>query len=92
MTTLETLQDLLIAENGLTREQLTPDAELAALGIDSLGFVDLLFQIEDRFGIQIPGDNPTGLERVRDVVDYIDGLRARQREGAAADSRLPAQM
>jgi acyl carrier protein len=92
MTTLETLQDLLIAENGLTREQLTPEAELAALGIDSLGFVDLLFQIEDRFGIQIPGDNPAGLERIRDVVAYIDGLRAGQREAADAASRLPAGM
>jgi len=85
MTTLETLQDLLIAEHGLTREQLTPDAELSALGIDSLGFVDLLFQIEDRFAIQIPGDNPSNLVRISDVVTYIDSLRAR-----AAPSESPS--
>jgi acyl carrier protein len=92
MTTLETLQDLLIAENGLTREQLTPEAELTALGIDSLGFVDLLFQIEDRFGIEIPGDNPTDLMRIGDVVTYIDSLRALQRERTAAAERLSAGM
>jgi len=92
MTTLETLQDLLIAENGLTREQLTPEAELTALGIDSLGFVDLLFQIEDRFGIEIPGDNPNDLVRIGDVVTYIDSLRALQRERSADAERLSAGM
>jgi acyl carrier protein len=92
MNTLEMLQDLLIKENGLTREQLAPEAELVALGIDSLGFVDLLFQIEDKFGIEIPGDNPAGLNRVGDVVAYIDTLRAAPRKRAPGGPRVSSPM
>jgi len=76
MNTLGTLQDLLISAYGLAREQLGPDAELASLGVDSLGLVELLFQIEDRFGVQIPGDAPTDLRTVADVVAYIESLLA----------------
>jgi acyl carrier protein len=74
--TLERLQDLLIEAYAIERERLGPDAELATLGVDSLGLVELLFQIEDRFGVQIPGDAPTDLRTVGDVVDYIDTLLA----------------
>jgi acyl carrier protein len=78
MSTLETLQDLLIREYKLTREQLAPDAQLSALGVDSLGMLELMFQIEDRFGITLPDDNPTNLLTVNDVVVYIDKLVAPQ--------------
>ena len=44
MTTLETLQDILIDEFEVAREQLVPGAELAALGVDSL---DLLPVVPD---------------------------------------------
>jgi acyl carrier protein len=74
--TLERLQDLLIEAYAIEREKLGPDAELSTLGVDSLGLVELLFQIEDRFGVQIPGDAPTDLRTVRDVVDYVDTLLA----------------
>jgi acyl carrier protein len=84
-TTIERLQDLLIEAYALDRERLGPDAELATLGVDSLGLVELLFQIEDRFGVQIPGDAPTDLRTVRDVVDYIDALLATRPPAGPAD-------
>jgi acyl carrier protein len=84
MSTLETLQDLLMAAYALDRERLTPDAELTTLGVDSLGVVELLFQIEDRFGVQIPGDAPTDLRTVGDVVEYIDSLLAKRPPGSAS--------
>jgi acyl carrier protein len=31
-----------------------PDLMVADLGLDSLGFVEMLFEVEDRFGFQIP--------------------------------------
>jgi acyl carrier protein len=85
MSTLETLQDLLIREYKLTREQLAPDAQLSALGVDSLGMLELMFQIEDRFGITLPDDNPTNLLTVNDVVVYIDKLVAPQPAARGAD-------
>ena len=74
MTTITKLQDIIMEAHGLTREQLAPDATLATLGIDSLDFIELLFQIEDDFRLQIPGDNPADLHTVSDVVAYIDQL------------------
>jgi acyl carrier protein len=85
MTTLSTLQDVIIAGHGLAREQLGPEVELTALGIDSLDFIELLFQVEDRFDIEIPGDNPADLQRVGDLVGYIDGLVAAQSNLAPND-------
>ena len=84
-TTLERLQDLLVDAHAIDRERLGPDAELATLGVDSLGLVELLFQIEDRFGVQIPGDAPTDLRTVRDVVDYVDTLLERRPPAGPAD-------
>ena len=91
MSTLETLQDILIEEFDLDRGQLAPDAELAALGVDPLDLLDLMFKIEDRYKLTIRDDIPTTLATVNDVVMYIDGLLAHH--GKASDSSgadLPA--
>jgi acyl carrier protein len=85
MSTLETLQDILIDEFALTREQLTPDAELNALGVDSLDLLELMFKIEDRYKLAICDDVPTTLSTVNDVVLYIDGLLGRQGKALGAD-------
>jgi acyl carrier protein len=74
MSTLEILQDLLIKDHALTRAQLTPEAQLASLGVDSLGMIELLFQVEDRFGISLPDDKVPVLATVGDVVTFIDQL------------------
>ena len=85
MTTLETLQNILIDEFEVTREQLVPEAELAALGVDSLDLLELMFKIEDRYKLSIRDDVPTDLVRIEDVVVYIDGLLARQAKARGAD-------
>jgi acyl carrier protein len=86
MSTLETLQDILIEEFDLTRERVTPDAGLAALGVDSLDLLELMFKIEDRYKLAIRDDIPTNLTTVQDVVRYIDGLLAAQRAAAGSDN------
>jgi acyl carrier protein len=74
MSTLETVQDILITEYALTRDRLAPEVQLAALGVDSLGLIEVMFQIEDRFGITVPDDKPPVLVTLSDVVEYVDGL------------------
>ena len=74
MGTLELLQDLLMTEYGLTRAQLAPEVPLASVGLDSLGLIELMFQIEDRFAITVPDDKPPVLVTVSDLVAYVDGL------------------
>ena len=76
-TTLETLQALLIKDYQLAPELLTRGAALESLGIDSLGVAELLFSIEDHFGLTLPPD-AVPLPTLGHVVDYIDQLRAIQ--------------
>jgi acyl carrier protein len=76
MGTLEALQDILVRDYGLPRDRLSADAVLDTLGMDSLSLLELMFKIEDGFHVKIPGDPPSGLRTVQDVVVYIDGLIA----------------
>lgn len=76
-TTFEQLSAILVKEYKLTPDQLTFDAQLQDLGIDSLGIVELLWNIEDAFKIKLPSDQ-VGLTTLGDVVSYVDQLIAKQ--------------
>ena len=76
MSTLETLQDMLMKEYQLTRDQVAPEASLTSLGVDSLGMIDMMMQIEERLGITVPDERPPVLSTVGDLVAYVDGLIA----------------
>jgi acyl carrier protein len=84
MSTLEILQDILIDEFDLTRERVGPDAELTALGVDSLDLLELMFKIEDRYKLSIRDDVPNDLTTVGDVVRFIDRLLAAQSKSPGA--------
>ena len=74
-TTFDRLCAILTKDYKLESGQLTPDAPLEALGIDSLGIADLLFNVEDEFGISLPPE-PVQLLTIGDVAHYIDQLMA----------------
>lgn len=76
-TTFEHLRALLIKDYKLDPHLLTLDAELEALGIDSLGVAELLFNVEDKFGITLSPD-AVQLLTLGDVVGFIDDLIAVQ--------------
>ena len=72
-TTFEHLQAILVKDYKLDPESLTLDAPLEALGIDSLGVAELLFNVEDKFKVTLPPDAVL-LPTLGDVVSYIDEL------------------
>ncbi len=93
-TTFEQLRVILIRDYKLAPESLTLDAPLEALGIDSLGVAELLFNIEDEFQVTLP-PNPVQLATLGDVIHYIDELVAAQHgqtllTGTAAQPPLAA--
>jgi len=81
-TTLERLSAILIQDYKLQPDRLTLDAPLDSLGIDSLGTVELLWNIEDIFEIKLPPD-PVNLPTLGDVVRYVDELVAARPAGSA---------
>ena len=62
--------------DGVALLRLEPAALLTTLGVDSLSLLELMFKIEDRFHVKIPGDTPTNLVSISDLVAYIDELIA----------------
>ena len=80
-TTFERLRTMLIADYASVPESLTLETPLEALGIDSLGLAELLFNVEDEFAITLP-PQPVPLPTVGDVVAYIDALVVAQAQTA----------
>ena len=91
--TFEHLRAILIKDYKLDPHLLTLDAELEALGIDSLGVAELLFNVEDEFHITLSPDS-VQLFTLGDVVRFIDELIAvqhapkTQRDGVMAPAVL----
>lgn len=52
----EEILALIAQETGLPREDLDMDAPLATLDIASIDMVSLLFEMEDRYGVEIEPD------------------------------------
>ena len=84
MTTLERLATILHRDFQVARTALVPDATLESLEIDSLRMIEILFVVEDEFGVAAPEDTSALRERVRtlgELAAFIDSL------GSAASPR-----
>lgn len=90
-TTYERLRAILVKGYKLSPKQITLDAQLEALGIDSLGLAEMLFNIEDEFHITLPHE-PVALPTIGDVVTFIDGLVAAQVGTTASPGAEPRSM
>ena len=78
MTTFERLSQILVQRYKLDPARLTPDQSLATLGIDSLGMVEILFFIEEEFGVHLPSEGVT-FGTLEEAVKYIDELITKQK-------------
>jgi acyl carrier protein len=60
------------------RDQITMDDKLRELGLESLDALELVFDIEEKFNVEIPVNandaNIGGFETVADVVREVDKL------------------
>jgi acyl carrier protein len=83
MTTIERLSRILAQRFKLDPALLTPDQPLSALGIDSLGMVEMLFFIEEEFGVHLPSEGVT-FGTLGDAAKYIDELIANQKAAPQA--------
>lgn len=88
-TTFEHLCAILVKDYKLDPLRLTLDAPLEALGIDSLGVAELLFNVEDEFHITLSPD-AVQLLTLGDVVRFIDELVALQHGSKARNDVVMA--
>lgn len=86
--TFDLLCVILVHEHRLKADSLTLETPLDSLGIDSLGAVELLWNVEGAFGIRLPSE-PVELESLGDVVRYIDEIGAVQMPKPRLHRSLP---
>jgi acyl carrier protein len=81
MSTSDALGEILNENFGIPAERLRPDTTLAELEIDSLAVIEVLFAVEERFGITVPAApaSSQSLQTFGDIVAYVDRLIAEQR-------------
>ena len=56
-------------------EDISLDMKLDELGIDSLGAITILYELEDELDIQVPNDVYDSLKIVKDIVDQLEKLQ-----------------
>jgi acyl carrier protein len=66
----KTIYDGLV-ELGTERDQLSREASLEDLDIDSLDLVELAQIVEDEFGVELRGDDVKDVKTVGEVIDLV---------------------
>lgn len=57
---------------GIKKENITPDKRLVEdLGMDSFASIELLFELEDKIGIEVPEADAPNLRTVENIISYI---------------------
>ena len=77
LDTFETLSTMIAEKFEKSAEEVTPDATLESLGIDSLDTFDIIFEAEEKFGIRVSNEQ-LDIKTIQDVVNLIDRLRSEQ--------------
>ena len=79
--------EIIAASKNIPASSITLDSTFEELVIDSLDKINISFEVEDAFAIEIPDDSLGSLKTVRDVVNGVIMLREKK---AAAGATNPA--
>ena len=66
----KTIYDGLV-ELGTERDDLSREATLESLDVDSLDLVELAQIVEDEYGVELKGDDVKDVKTVGDVIDLV---------------------
>lgn len=69
--TQDQLLDLIAQEAIVDRDKLVREATLADLGVSSLDVITLLFEVEDRYGVNIEDSDLPKMETLGDMSDFL---------------------
>jgi len=72
----DSVRQLLASFLKLPPARLQPDTRLDELGLDSLAAVELIFEIEERFGVRVPSERAAEFQSVRTIAEGVRALQA----------------
>jgi len=67
------MAEVLTEKYDVDRETISPEATLTELGLDSLTIVELLFDVEDEFGIEVPEER-ANFETLAEAAALVEEL------------------
>ncbi|MBR2188416.1 MAG: acyl carrier protein [Eubacterium sp.] len=70
--TFEQLKEIMVNTLNLEEKDIKPEASLKDLGVDSIDAVELIMSLEENYDIQIPDEDAAKLEKVSDIIEYIN--------------------
>ena len=68
---VDEILDIVAQKALIDRSKLTPEAKLSDLNVSSLDMVEVIFALEDKFGIQLPFNANTSSNDIRTLGDVI---------------------
>ena len=69
----ERLREIVIDQLGVNEEEVTNEASFQEdLGADSLDVVELVMQIEEEWGLEIPDEDAERIQTFQDALNYIE--------------------
>jgi acyl carrier protein len=71
---LRKITDTIAAVTQCDKESITPESRLDSLGIDSLKAINIVYELEEEFAIEVPNDAIAGLVTVNDINLAISNL------------------
>ncbi len=74
MDTLASIKELAAKQFGGEPDKIDENMPVDQLGIDSLGFLEFLFELEDHFSLSIPQESVANVRTLRELATVIDGL------------------
>jgi acyl carrier protein len=80
MNTLDRLAHLIHDRFGVDPAVIDPDAPFASYDLDSLTVAELMFEIDDAFGVTVPDEAAATTATLRHLATLIDGLPATAQE------------
>ena len=75
MSTFNKVKEVIIDKLGVEEDAIKLEAHVVDdLGADSLDTVELIMELEEEFGIEIPDDDAENITTVGAAVDYVEKI------------------
>ncbi|TDM04000.1 acyl carrier protein [Macrococcus carouselicus] len=75
MANFDKVKDIIVDRLGVDADKVTPEASFKDdLGADSLDIAELVMELEDEFGMEIPDEEAEKINTVGDAVNFIESL------------------